>query len=67
MLYRELNVPQHHTLRHRKLKSGEVIHTTANTGIILVESNESMQTAIARADQAMYQGKQQGRNQVVFA
>ncbi|KGT47689.1 diguanylate cyclase [Acinetobacter sp. HR7] len=50
-----------------QLKSGEVIHTTATIGIILVEPNESMQTAIARADQAMYQGKQQGRDQAVFA
>lgn len=50
-----------------RLKSGEVIYVTATVGIILVELNETMEEAIARADQAMYLGKQQGRDQAVFA
>lgn len=50
-----------------RLKSGEIIHITATVGIILVEPDETMEKAIARADQAMYLGKQQGRDRAVFA
>lgn len=50
-----------------RLKSGEIIHITATVGIIFVEPDETMEKAIARADQAMYLGKQQGRDRVVFA
>jgi diguanylate cyclase (GGDEF)-like protein len=50
-----------------QLKSGEVIYITATVGIIHVEPDETMEKAIARADQAMYSGKQQGRDRAVFA
>lgn len=50
-----------------RLKSGEIIHITATVGIILVEPDETMEKAIARADQAMYLGKQQGRDRAIFA
>lgn len=50
-----------------RLKSGEMIYITATVGIIHVEADESMEKAIARADQAMYSGKQQGRDRAVFA
>ncbi len=50
-----------------QLESGEVIHITATIGIIIVEPDETMENAIARADRALYLGKQQGRDQAVFA
>jgi diguanylate cyclase (GGDEF)-like protein len=50
-----------------RLQSGEVIYITATVGIIHVGPDETMENAIARADQAMYVGKQQGRDRAVFA
>ncbi len=50
-----------------RLESGEVIYSTATVGIILVGPDETMEQAIARADQAMYFGKQQGRDRAIFA
>lgn len=40
---------------------------TFSAGLTLMRREESMQTALARADGAMYQAKQAGRNRVVIA
>ena len=40
---------------------------TFSAGLTLMRREESMQPALARADAAMYQAKQAGRNRVVIA
>lgn len=50
-----------------RLKTGEAIYITATVGIITVGPDETMEKAIERADQAMYLGKQQGRDRAIFA
>ncbi|MFH7767488.1 diguanylate cyclase [Acinetobacter sp. BSP-28] len=50
-----------------RLKTGEAIYITATVGIITARPDETMEKAIERADQAMYLGKQQGRDRAIFA
>ena len=45
----------------------DLIYITATVGIITVGPDETMEKAIERADQAMYLGKQQGRDRAIFA
>ncbi|MEG5265555.1 GGDEF domain-containing protein [Pseudomonas sp. JDS28PS106] len=43
------------------------IEVTATVAVSEIRAGESFEHALHRADQALYQGKQQGRNQVVLA
>lgn len=45
----------------------EVGVVTASFGVALLQPQESPNQLFARADQALYQAKKQGRNQVIFA
>ncbi|MFH7767171.1 diguanylate cyclase domain-containing protein [Acinetobacter sp. BSP-28] len=49
------------------LKNGEAVSITATIGIVTVGQDETLENVIERADQAMYMGKQQGRDRTVFA
>lgn len=49
------------------LKNGEAVYITATIGIVIVGHHETLEKVIERADQAMYVGKQQGRDRAVFA
>jgi PleD family two-component response regulator len=44
--------------------SGEVLALTASRGITVVDVNEPLDAAIARADKALDEAKQTGRNRV---
>ena len=43
----------------------ETVQATLSIGVTLARPGESVDGLIARADQAMYQAKQGGRNQVI--
>ncbi|MDF2643759.1 MAG: pleD 7 [Pseudomonas sp.] len=43
------------------------VQVTATLAVSEIRTNESFESALNRADQALYRGKQQGRNQVVIA
>ena len=45
--------------------SGEPVTTTVSIGVTLAEVGEDIDSIIARADQAMYRAKSEGRNRVV--
>ena len=45
----------------------EVGKVTASFGVALLQPQENLSQLFARADQALYQAKRQGRNQVIFA
>lgn len=45
--------------------AGGTISATASIGVTLARAGESVDEVIARADAAMYQAKQTGRDQVV--
>ena len=45
----------------------EPLEVTATLAVSEIRFDESFESALSRADQALYQGKQQGRNQVVIA
>ncbi len=47
------------------LPSGEPFAASLSIGVALAQSDESTDSLIARADKAMYQSKQSGRNRVV--
>ena len=47
--------------------SGKVLHVTVTIGVATVRASEDLLDAVHRADAALYQGKQQGRNQVVLS
>jgi diguanylate cyclase (GGDEF)-like protein len=44
---------------------GVPIEATVSIGVTLARPNESTDALVARADAAMYQAKQKGRNQVI--
>ena len=44
---------------------GARVTTTLSIGVTLMRSSEDVDSLIARADEAMYEAKSQGRNQVV--
>ncbi len=46
---------------------GEAVPLTASFGLAVLEEEEHFSELLARADQALYQAKEQGRNQVVCA
>jgi diguanylate cyclase (GGDEF)-like protein/PAS domain S-box-containing protein len=46
------------------LPEGEVLHSLS-IGVTLIHPNDSLATLVARADQAMYDAKQRGRDRVV--
>lgn len=55
---------------HKKVQEIEFqngCHITVSVGVALKNANESLTELIKKADQAMYQAKQTGRNQIVFA
>ena len=47
--------------------SGDVLTVTVSAGVAEAQSNDSMETLLARADEALYEAKAAGRNQVVAA
>ena len=49
-----------------RVGSGKVLHVTVTIGVAAVRAGEDLLDAVHRADAALYQGKQQGRNQVVL-
>ena len=49
-----------------RVGSGKVLHVTVTIGVATVRASEDLLDAVHRADAALYQGKQQGRNQVVL-
>jgi diguanylate cyclase (GGDEF)-like protein len=53
---------EHHTLAYNM----DAIKVTASLGISTLRTNDNMESLIQRADNAMYQAKEQGRNQVIF-
>ena len=50
-----------------RVGSGKVLHVTVTIGVAAVRAGEDLLDAVHRADAALYQGKQQGRNQVVLS
>ncbi|MGX8903621.1 diguanylate cyclase, partial [Citrobacter werkmanii] len=42
--------------------SGQLVHITVTGGLTRVEAHEELHSVIARADNAMYYGKNNGRN-----
>lgn len=58
-------------LQHIREHAGKLeqpqIEVTATVAVSEIRAGESFESALARADQALYRGKQQGRNQVVVA
>jgi diguanylate cyclase (GGDEF)-like protein len=50
-------------LRH----NGAVVSVTITLGVSVLNPDETVEQALARADQALYRGKQDGRNRVVWA
>jgi diguanylate cyclase (GGDEF)-like protein len=46
--------------------SGKPVHITVSGGIAIHSAGESLEKLIARADQMMYQAKQNGRDQIKF-
>ena len=49
-----------------RVGSGKVLHVTVTIGVATVRAGEDLLDAVHRAAAALYQGKQQGRNQVVL-
>jgi len=47
-----------------ELTTGEVV-PTLSIGVSLIHKGESVDAVVERADQAMYQAKQHGRNRVI--
>jgi len=45
----------------------ETIKITASLGVSTLRANDTIESFILRADQAMYAAKNKGRNQVVLA
>lgn len=45
---------------------GEAVSVTVSMGVTLFEAGEGLDQVVARADAALYQAKQAGRNHVVF-
>lgn len=43
----------------------DVLHATVSIGVTLSRSDEGVDALLARADDAMYQAKRQGKNRVV--
>jgi diguanylate cyclase (GGDEF)-like protein len=43
----------------------QTIQVTASVGVVAKEPNESLQDMMARADQALYAAKREGRNRVI--
>lgn len=43
----------------------KALKVTASTGVTQLKEHESIRTAIKRADKALYQAKDNGRNQIV--
>lgn len=41
------------------------VQPTLSIGVTLLEADESMDAVVDRADQAMYEAKQHGRNRVI--
>jgi diguanylate cyclase (GGDEF)-like protein/PAS domain S-box-containing protein len=50
-----------------KLNSEEFITITISAGVAMLDNNESIESLLARADEAMYNAKQQGRDRVMIA
>jgi diguanylate cyclase (GGDEF)-like protein len=49
------------------IENGETLRLTITMGLALVGETEDLSSAIKRADSAMYEGKQSGRNRFVIA
>jgi len=49
-----------HSFKH----GNQTINITITCGVIQVEKNETLEQALGRVDRALYQGKENGRNQV---
>ncbi len=47
--------------------AGEALGVSITLGVALLQRDESIEQALARADRALYEGKQAGRNRVVLA
>lgn len=50
---------------HFQLDDGEVVNVTASFGVVAFDCDENLESLIERADQALYQAKNGGRNTVV--
>lgn len=48
-------------------ESGDVLRVTASLGVATLMPNDSKEVLVARADQALYQAKREGRNRVMPA
>jgi len=46
---------------------GEEVYVTLSAGITQLTEADQLETLVARADQALYKAKDQGRNRVVYA
>lgn len=55
-----------HALQAQNL-AGEALSVSITLGVALLQRDESIEQALVRADRAMYEGKQAGRNRVVLA
>ena len=65
--YNALTRLQRELTREFFMTDQQKVIITFSAGLTLMRREESMQPALARADAAMYQAKQAGRNRVVIA
>lgn len=49
------------------ISAGHELHTTASIGVAAVDPDDTPDSVLLRADQAMYAAKEAGRDAVMFA
>ncbi|WP_420548679.1 diguanylate cyclase [Curvivirga sp.] len=50
-----------------KLSDGQVINVTVSVGVAAIQENENLDDVMRRSDEALYEAKENGRNQVMKA